>query len=143
MAMGLAAFLLAFPSAKAGLLNNPQEKLIIVIEPGDDTPPDDPRGPVFNPFTAYRMNNTVVLESDTSYGLVSITLVSTVGDYITTVFDTADGSILIPMPETTPFYSPTPPVHNLSARLKSNRDHYENSNKHNCVILSFTFSSFM
>ena len=32
MAMGLAAFLLAFPSAKAGLLNNPQEKLIIVIE---------------------------------------------------------------------------------------------------------------
>ena len=97
MAMGLAAFLLAFPSAKAGLLNNPQEKLIIVIEPGDDTPPDDPRGPVFNPFTAYRMNNTVVLESDTSYGLVSITLVSTVGDYITTVFDTADGSILIPI----------------------------------------------
>ncbi|MBQ6954111.1 MAG: DUF3244 domain-containing protein [Bacteroidales bacterium] len=97
MAMGLAAFLLAFPSAKAGLLNNPQEKLIIVIEPGDDTPPDDPRGPVFNPFTAYRMNNTVVLESDTSYGQVSITLVSTVGDYITTVFDTADSSILIPI----------------------------------------------
>lgn len=69
----------------------------IIIEQYGQQSPDIPRGPVFNPFTAYRMNNTVVLESDTSYGQVSITLVSTVGDYITTVFDTADSSILIPI----------------------------------------------
>lgn len=60
----------------------------IIIQPYDPTASGDPRGPVFNPFTAYRLNSTVVLESDTSYGLINVTLVSTAGDYYTTVFDT-------------------------------------------------------
>lgn len=59
--------------------------------------PNDPRGPVFNPFTAYLMNNQVVLESAASCGLVAVELTSTAGDYYTTVFDTEDGSILIPI----------------------------------------------
>ncbi len=81
----------------ASVVSVPDGGDVIIIQQYPPNPGGNPRGPVFNPFTAYRMNNTVVLESDTSYGLVSITLVSTVGDYITTVFDTADGSILIPI----------------------------------------------
>ena len=95
--MVLAAILWALANATSGFSNKPQDGTVIVIIPDEYNPSGNPRGPVFNPFTAYRMNNTVVLESDTSYGQVSITLVSTVGDYITTVFDTADSSILIPI----------------------------------------------
>ena len=69
----------------------------IIVQPYDPTPIGEPRGPVFNPFTAYRLNNIVVLESDTSYGLVGVTLASTAGDYYTPVFDTEDGSVLIPV----------------------------------------------
>ena len=43
------------------------------------------------------MNNQVVLESAASCGLVAVELTSTAGDYYTTVFDTEDGSILIPI----------------------------------------------
>ena len=68
-----------------------------MVNPISTDIPGTPRGPVFNPFSAYRINTTVVLASDTSYGLVSVTLISTAGDYYTTVFDTEDGSILIPI----------------------------------------------
>lgn len=97
VAATMTVMLLAFSNVTMSFSKCKQDEVLILIDPKEQGHPDDPRGPVFNPFTAYRMNNTVVLESDTSYGQVSITLVSTVGDYITTVFDTADGSILIPI----------------------------------------------
>lgn len=70
---------------------------LIIIQQYPINPEGNPRGPVFNPFTAYRINTTVVLASDTSYGLVNVTLISTAGDYYTTVFDTEDGFIVIPI----------------------------------------------
>lgn len=70
---------------------------LIIIQQYPINPEGNPRGPVFNPFTAYRLNNAIVLASDTSYGLVNVTLISTAGDYYTIVFDTEDGSILIPI----------------------------------------------
>lgn len=91
----LAAILLALLNATAVFSNNSKDGTVILIEPRNDAHVGEPRGPVFNPFTAYRLNNTVVLESDTSYGLVNVTLVSTAGDYYTTIFDTEDGSVLI------------------------------------------------
>ena len=91
------AILWAFLNATMSFSKNISDDVPICIQPKEQSIPGNPRGPVFNPFTAYRMNNTVVLESDTSYGMVGITLVSTAGDYVTTVFDTADSSILIPI----------------------------------------------
>ena len=69
----------------------------IILQPSTDVPEGAPRGPVFNPFTAYLQGNYVILNSSASYGDVDVTLVSTAGDYYTTVFDTSDGSILIPI----------------------------------------------
>ena len=74
-----------------------QTTIPVVIEPAPSTPNEDPRGPVFNPFTAYLYNNQVVLNCSTSYGDVDVTLVSTAGDNYSTVFDTADGFIIIPI----------------------------------------------
>lgn len=81
-------------SVNAATISSPDGDCPIIVQPFESETPGNPRGPVFNPFTAHRLNNTVVLESDTSYGLVNVTLVSTAGDYITTLFDTDDVSIL-------------------------------------------------
>lgn len=105
VAIVLAIILSALLNATIGYSNNPQEGTVIVIIPDEYYPEGTPRGPVFNPFTACRLNNTVVLESNTSYGLVNVTLVSTAGDSYTTVFDTADTSILIPISGNTGYYS--------------------------------------
>lgn len=69
---------------------------IIVLQP-DMTIPDAPRGPVFNPFTAFLQGNSVILNCSVSYGDVDVELISTAGDHYTTVFDTANGSVLIPL----------------------------------------------
>lgn len=69
--------------------------IIIIINPDD--PIGEPRGPVFNPFTAYLQGYNVVLNCSVYYGDVVVVLVSTAGDYYTTVFDTSDGSTVIPI----------------------------------------------
>lgn len=67
-----------------------QEIIPVVIGPDSSNPNGDPRGPVFNPFTAYLYSNQVVLNCSTSYGDVNVSLVSTAGDNYSTVFDTAN-----------------------------------------------------
>lgn len=74
-----------------------QEIIPVVIGPDSSNPNGDPRGPVFNPFTAYLQGNNVVLNCSVYYGDVVVVLVSTAGDYYTTVFDTSDGSTVIPI----------------------------------------------
>ena len=97
VAIAFAALLMALTSATNLLSKRVMDGESIVISPISTDAPGIPRGPVFNPFTAYRLNNAIVLASDTSYGLVNVTLISTAGDYYTIVFDTEDGSILIPI----------------------------------------------
>lgn len=72
------------------------EPVLIVLQPRT-TLPDSPRSPVFNPFTAYLQGNNIVLNCSVYYGDVDVVLVSTAGDYYTTVFDTSDYSIVIPV----------------------------------------------
>ena len=69
--------------------------IIIILNPDD--PIGAPRSPAFNPFTAYLNGDVVVLNCSASYGNVAVTLVSTAGDNYTTVFDTEDVSIIIPV----------------------------------------------
>ena len=77
----------------------------IVIRPRENSSPAGaPRGPVFNPFTAFLQNNNVIMESDTFIGLVNVVLVSTAGDYYTVVFDTEDVSIQIPVSGNSGYY---------------------------------------
>lgn len=93
----VAAILLAFSSATVALSKSAQDGEIVLIVPSDQDPVGNPRGPVFNPFSAYLINNQVVLESSTSYGTVFVELTSTAGDNYSTVFDTSEGSIIIPI----------------------------------------------
>ncbi len=76
---------------------NEDEPEIIVLQPEIGSPDDAPRGPVFNPFTAYLLNNQVVLESSENCGLVTVEITSTTGFYFSTVFDTEDGFIVMPV----------------------------------------------
>ena len=69
----------------------------IVITPPEQNGPDGPRGPIFNPFTAFFQNNQIVLESSETCGLVAVEITSTTGFYYSTVFDTEDGFIIIPI----------------------------------------------
>lgn len=56
-----------------------------------------PRLPIYNPFFAELVNGIVLLGSYSYYGVVDVTLTSTAGDDYSTVFDTADGTIVIPI----------------------------------------------
>ncbi len=100
--MLLCAFNLLLPSAllsksfQGASMRVGDDPVIIVLLP-DMTIPDAPRGPVFNPFTAFLQGNSVILNCSISYGDVDVKLTSSAGDFYTTVFDTADGSILIPI----------------------------------------------
>jgi len=86
----------------------------IIAKTDDGTPIDiiyrpdglnnGPRMPVFNPFYAYWEGSCVSLGSTSSYGTVSVCIVSTAGDYVTTGFDTDDGIILIPISGNTGHY---------------------------------------
>lgn len=74
-----------------------QEVDVIIIDVSTQNPGGAPRGPAFNPFTAYRQGNTVVLNCSVEYGVFEITLLSTAGDNITTVFHTENESMVIPV----------------------------------------------
>lgn len=76
----------------------------IIIQPTPLIPQGTPRAPVFNPFYAYWEGSCVSLGSTSSYGTVSVCIVSTAGDYVTTGFDTDDGIILIPISGNTGHY---------------------------------------
>lgn len=61
------------------------------------TPQGAPRTTVPNPFFATQETSFVLLGSYFECGIVTVTLVSTAGDYYTTDFDTEDGQIIIPI----------------------------------------------
>ena len=71
--------------------------------PGQDDPEEiiisqsSPRMPAYNPFFAEFANGNVLLGSYTYYGIVDVSLTSTAGDDYSTVFDTADRTIIIPV----------------------------------------------
>ena len=73
-----------------------QDGLTIIIHRVDDESPDAPRSG--SPFIAQYHNNwnAVQLASQDNVGNVTVTLTSTAGDWYQTVFDTSDGSILVP-----------------------------------------------
>lgn len=88
---GLAFVMCFFPFKAADVKAQTPGGTPIVITPEEpNTPEGTPRGPVFNPFTAYLYSNQVVLNCSTSYGDVNVSLVSTAGDNYSTVFDTAN-----------------------------------------------------
>lgn len=69
----------------------------IVIIPKPTHPEEEPRSPIYNPFSAFLEDDYVILNSSVSYGIIDVELVSTTGDFYQTVFDTEDGSILVPI----------------------------------------------
>ncbi len=97
----LSVFLIALSGsngfARTSFAPNPDGDGHIIIILNPDAPIGAPRSPVFNPFTAYLNGDAVVLNCSTSFGNVAVTLVSTAGDYYTTVFDTEDSTIIIPV----------------------------------------------
>lgn len=60
-------------------------------------PQGAPHMPAFNPFYAELESGSVLLGSLSSCGIVDVSLTSTAGDDYSTVFDTADGTIIIPV----------------------------------------------
>lgn len=80
-------------SAPAAIAD-PDIPIIIITDPD----PNEVRGPSYNPFTAFLDDTDVVLYSaDAIYGTVGVYLFSTAGDLVSTYFDTATGSITIPI----------------------------------------------
>ena len=68
-------------------------------------PPGAPHLPAYNPFYAGLVSTNVLLGSYSYYGTVNVSLTSTAGDDYSTVFDTADGTILIPISGNTGDYT--------------------------------------
>ncbi len=56
-----------------------------------------PRMPEYNPFFAELESGYVLLGSFSSCGIVDVSLTSTAGDDYSTVFDTSNGTIYIPI----------------------------------------------
>ena len=59
--------------------------------------PTQPRTPTYNPFYAELTDFGVLLTADSDWGDATVTLSSLEGDYYQTIFDMADGSILLPV----------------------------------------------
>ena len=83
-----------YGTSNPSTISDPGEILIL---PQNDIPDDAPRSPVLNPFYAYLINGFVLLGSNRSIGDVYVALTSTAGDNYSTVFDTSEGSIIIPI----------------------------------------------
>lgn len=70
----------------------------VQLDPVITVPEGAPRTPTYNPFWAQYSFNTVSLGSlDNYYGVVSVSLVSTAGDFFFCAFDTNNGSVNIPI----------------------------------------------
>lgn len=75
--------------------NSARDSILIGVK--ETTPQGSPRMPAYIPFYAEQINVSVLLGSYSYYGVVDVTLTSTAGDDYSTVFDTADGTIIIPI----------------------------------------------
>lgn len=69
----------------------------IVIRHRPGTQGNAPRSNVDNPFYAELTQFGVLLSADSDWGNATVTLSSLEGDYYQTIFDMADGSILLPI----------------------------------------------
>ncbi len=70
----------------------------ILISQRPTTPTGNvPRGNVEIPFSAELTNMGVLLVANTDWGAATVTLFSLEGDYYQTLFDMADGAILLPI----------------------------------------------
>lgn len=71
----------------------------IEIKPDPNGPNNPPKTPIYNPFFAEYIEglNSIVLGSYSDIGDVEVTVSSTAGDWIITIFDTSDGTTLIPI----------------------------------------------
>ena len=69
----------------------------IWILPIPTNPQGSPHMPVYVPFYAELENGYVLLGSYSNCGIVDVSLTSTAGDDYSTVFDTSDGTIIIPI----------------------------------------------
>lgn len=95
--IGLMTVSMMQPVSMSAMRVQGDDPTLIVILPPVISPEGAPRSPAFNPFTAYLNGDAVVLNCSAPYGNVAVTLISTAGDYYTTVFDTEDVSIIIPV----------------------------------------------
>lgn len=91
----LVCFFLAMPLWAGNSKDGDDEEIIIRV--GTPVPTGSPHMPVYNPFYAEHVGNTVVLGSLSDVGIVQVTLTSTAGDNYSSFFDTDDGSIVIPI----------------------------------------------
>lgn len=101
----LTAIFFALSSDAVALSKEPQGGTLILIEQKNDTSSGGPRSPGFNPFIACLVDGYVILQSDVPCGQASIVLLSAAGDFYSTVFDTAEGFILVPVSGEAGWYS--------------------------------------
>lgn len=59
--------------------------------------PGAPQAPAYNPFYAELGSGNVLLGSYSNIGIVDVNITSTAGDDYSTVFDTSNGTIYIPI----------------------------------------------
>ena len=83
-------------SSNASLIKKPDGENIRIFQK-PTIPQGAPHMPAFNPFYAELESGYVLLGSFTSCGIVDVSLTSTAGDDYSTVFDTANGAIVIPI----------------------------------------------
>ena len=87
---------LASYSSYASLINQ-SDGDNIWLYPRPSTPQGTPRTPANIPFFAELENGYVLLGSYSNCGIVDVSLTSTAGDNYSTMFDTSDGTIIIPI----------------------------------------------
>lgn len=79
---------MAFPS---------KDEITISIRKQPVSFPGAPQAPAYNPFYAELGAGNVLLGSYSNCGIVDVSLTSTAGDDYSTVFDTSNGTIYIPI----------------------------------------------
>ena len=91
------AITISFISLGMSNVKAAEDSIQIAINPLPNTPHGAPRAPVFNPFYAQIIDNTLWIECVSSYGLVTIELTSTAGDNEAVEFDTDEDWITLPL----------------------------------------------
>lgn len=71
--------------------------VVIVLNKKTSTHSERPRTPAYIPFHAELMELGVLLSADANWGEATVSLSSIEGDYYQTLFDMADGAILLPI----------------------------------------------
>ena len=83
--------------AKIVAIANNQDVIPIIISPGNSGSEGGPRSSEYNPFTAFRGGDTVIVNCSDDIGIVDVFLFSSSGDSSSVAFDTEEGNVLIPI----------------------------------------------